>query len=153
MDINLEKTEFNETIAPCIGKTSKMMNMFISDIFYNNHIPITKQQWLLLKILREVNDGVIQNELAFITDRNKASLTRLINVMEKKNLVARTISIKDTRKKIIHITPLGNELYVKTEPLLLKSILKIQSDISNDEMKIFKGVMNKIQNNIHNQQN
>jgi len=151
MEFNLEKTKFNKTVAPYIGKTAKLMNMHISDILQDNNIPVTKEQWLLLKVLCEVKKGVIQNDLAFITERNKASLTRLINVMEKKNLVVRTLSMKDTRKKIVHITDEGNKLYIKTEPLLLKCILNIQKGISNNELRILKETLNKIQINIKNQ--
>ena len=96
MDIDINKSDFNKTIAPWIGKTSKMMNMYFSDVFQRNNIQITKQQWILLKILFENNEGIIQNNLAFITDRNKASLTRLINGMEKNNLVARIQSKDDS---------------------------------------------------------
>ncbi len=104
MDIDINKSDFNKTLAPWIGKTFKMMNMFICDVFQKNNIQVTKEQWIVLKILHDDTDGIIQNELAFITNRNKASLTRLINVMEKNNLVARIPSQKDSRKNLIYIT-------------------------------------------------
>ena len=103
MKIELSESDFNKTIAPWIGKTSKLMNIFISEVFHKNNIQVTKEQWIVLKILYEDNDGLIQNDLAFITNRNKATLTRLINVMEKNNLVARIPAKDDSRKKIIYI--------------------------------------------------
>ena len=85
MDKDINKSDFNKTLAPWIGKTFKMMNIFISDVFQQNNIKVTKEQWIALKVLHEDSDGIIQNDLAFITNRNKASLTRLVNVMEKMN--------------------------------------------------------------------
>ena len=148
MDIDLTKSDFNKTIAPWLGKTSKMMNMYISDVFHKNNIEVTKQQWIVLKILNEHSEGIIQNELAFITERNKATLTRLINVMEKNDLVLRSTSESDSRKNLIYITKKGNALFLKTKPILLKSILDIQNGISIHEMDAFIKVMTKIQHNL-----
>ena len=151
MDIDIHKSDFNKTIAPWIGKTSKMLNMYISDVFHHNNITITKQQWIVLKILFENPEGIIQNKLAFITDRNKASLTRLINGMEKNNLVSRIKSEKDSRKNIVFNTQNGNELFLKTKPIMLKSISKVQEGISDEEMNSFIQIMSKIQKNLLNQ--
>lgn len=148
MDIDLTKSDFNKTIAPWLGKTSKMMNMYISDVFHKNNIEVTKQQWIVLKILNEHSEGIIQNELAFITERNKATLTRLINVMEKNDLVLRSTSESDSRKNLIYITKKGNALFLKTKPILLTSILDIQNGISIHEMDAFIKVMTKIQHNL-----
>jgi len=151
MELDIDKSDFNKTIVPWLGKTSKMMNMYISDVFQKNKCTLTKQQWVVLKILFENPDGIIQNELAFITDRNKATLTRLINGLEKNNLVARIQCKEDSRKNIVHITKAGNQLFLKTKPLILESIHKIQQGISENEMNNFIEIMTKIQNNIKNQ--
>ena len=68
----------------------------IADRFHAAGIELTKVQWLLLKRL-ERSDGLPQHNLAFLTNRNTASLTRLITTMEKKNLVARIPSRDDHR--------------------------------------------------------
>ncbi|RXP53068.1 MarR family transcriptional regulator [Lutibacter sp. HS1-25] len=151
MDIDLNKSDFNSTLVPWLGKTSKMMNLYIADVLQTNNFPITKQQWIVLKILHEDYDGIIQNELAFITDRNKASLTRLINCLEKNKLVIRVQSKEDSRKKSVYITKEGRELFLKTKPLMLNSILKTQEGISKEEMKIFIQIMSKIQHNLKEQ--
>ena len=151
MDLPLEKSDFNRTIAPWLGKTSKMLNGYISDVLHHNNISITKQQWIILKILNENPEGIIQNKLAYITERNKASLTRLINGMENNNLVARIQSKIDSRKNIVYSTTKGSELFLKTKPLMLESILKIQKGITDDEMKSFRDILTKIQQNLTNQ--
>lgn len=151
MKQDIQKSDFNKTIAPCLGKTSKMMNAYISEVFQQHHIAITKEQWILLKILSESTNGIIQNELAFITERNKATLTRLINGMEKNTLVTRIKSKKDSRKNIITITKKGSDLFLKTKPLMLQSILKIQQGITEHEMDSFMQIMSKIQLNLKNQ--
>ena len=151
MEVDKSNSDFNKTLAPWIGKTYKMMNSYIADVFKNNAIQVTKEQWIVLKILHEENDGIVQNELAFITNRNKASLTRLVNVMEKNNLVIRIPSKEDARKNLIYITKTGKQLFQKMKPLMLHSIEVIQKGITSDEKKIFIDIMTKIQYNLKNQ--
>ncbi len=151
INMDLDKSDFNKTFAPWLGRTTKMMNLYISDIFQKNNIQVTKEQWIVLKILHEDNDGIIQNDLAFITDRNKASLTRLINVMEKNNLVVRISTKEDARKKLIYITDNGRQLFLKMKPLLLKSIRTIQNGITENEIEVFISIMKKIKVNLEKQ--
>ncbi|SNR33693.1 MarR family winged helix-turn-helix transcriptional regulator [Lutibacter flavus] len=148
MHPSIINSEFNKTIAPWLGKTSKMLNMYILDVFNKNNIQLTKQQWVVLKILHEDTNGIIQNDLACITERNKASLTRLINVMEKNNLVTRIPFKADSRKNVIQITKKGDELFLKTKPLLLNSLDIIQCGITENEMKDLISILAKIQNNL-----
>ncbi len=152
MNIENNTSEFNKTLAPWIGKTFKMINMYIWDVLKANNIHVTKEQWIVLKILQENNEGLIQNDLAFITYRNKASLTRLINVMEKNGLVSRCKTENDARKKTISITQKGTELFLKIKPLMLESIALFQKDITKKEKEMVIQVLKKIQYNINNNQ-
>lgn len=152
MEFDTKTSNFNNTIVPWLGVTTKMLHHYITDVFHKNQIQLTKQQWIVLKILFENSQKkIIQNDLAFITNRNKASLTRLINSMEKNNLLKRIPSENDCRKNLITLTPTGTNLFLKTEPILLKSIDKIQNNISNEEMEFFKNLINKIQTNLKKQ--
>ena len=148
MNLYSDNSDFNKTLAPWIGRTAKILNMYISEVFLQNNIQVTKEQWIVLKILFEANVPLIQNELAFITDRNKATLTRLINVMEKNNLVTRIPSTKDSRKNLIQITEKGKLLFLKMKPLMLHTLEKMQQGITDEEKKIFFNVMTKIQFNL-----
>jgi len=150
MNFNSNNSGFNKTLAPWIGRTAKQINMYISDVFQHNNIQVTKEQWIVLRILFEDNESLIQNELAFITGRNKASLTRLINVMEKNNLVTRIPSKEDSRKNLIQITETGKLLFLKMKPLMLNTLEMLQKGITEDEKKVFFNVMTKIQSNLNN---
>jgi DNA-binding MarR family transcriptional regulator len=92
--------DIEKTLAPWLGKTTKMIDNYIQDMFHELNISLTKTQWVLLKKLHE-KDGVPQQELAFLTGRDKTSLTRLVNTMEKKGVLARIPSKTDKRSNHI----------------------------------------------------
>jgi DNA-binding MarR family transcriptional regulator len=57
-----------------------------------------------------IKDGQAQQELCVYTDRDKPSTTRLIDTMEKHNLVVRVPDQHDRRVKLIYLTHKGREL-------------------------------------------
>ena len=91
----------------------KCIDYFISDGLKEEGIDLTKAQMILLHRLR-MADGQPQHSLAFITDRDKASLARLLTTMENKNLVARIPSKTDGRVNLIFLTKHGEELLDKS---------------------------------------
>lgn len=135
------------TLAPWLGKTTKMIDNHIQDIFHEQDIKLTKTQWILLKKLDE-KDGVPQQELAFLTGRDKTSLTRLINTMEKKSLVARIPSKLDKRINHIFLTKKGELLFKETLPIMEDFAQSLQENISEEEIKATIKVIKKVQENL-----
>ena len=58
-------------------------------------------------------DGVTQQELCNATFKDKPSMTRLIDNMERQHLVVRISDKKDRRTNLIHLTKDGKELEEK----------------------------------------
>ncbi|SNR16354.1 MarR family winged helix-turn-helix transcriptional regulator [Tenacibaculum jejuense] len=135
------------TLAPWLGKTTKMIDNHIQDIFHEQNIKLTKTQWILLKKLDE-KDGVPQQELAFLTGRDKTSLTRLINTMEKKSLVARIPSKLDKRINHVFLTKKGELLFKETLPVIESFAQSLQENISAEEIKATIKVIRKVQENL-----
>ena len=134
-------------MMPWLGRSMKVIDYFIMDRFAQNGIELTKVQWLLLKRLKELN-GEIQHNLAFLTNRDKASLTRLLTTMEKKNLVARIPSETDHRANKIYITANGEKILKKAEPVINKMVEDMQKGISADDRKLVIKTLKKLINNI-----
>lgn len=134
-------------MMPWIGKTMKHIDLYIATKMAEHGMNLTRQQVILLKIL--FHDGPLpQHDLAFLTDRDKTSLTRLLSTMEKKNLVARITSPEDKRVNMVHLTKNGEKVLNETAPVLLEVIMHMQEGITEDEQKTVIGVMRKIQENI-----
>ncbi len=139
--------DIDKTMMPWIGKSMKVIDYFIMDRFAENSIELTKAQWLLLKRLKEAN-GESQHNLAFITNRDKASLARLLTTMEKKNLVARIPSKSDHRINRIYITAYGEKVLKQTIPIVKEMISEMQNNITEEERMLTIKVLKKLIKNI-----
>lgn len=139
--------DIDKTLMPWIGKSMKVIDYFIMDKFSENGIGLTKVQWLLLKRLKDMN-GESQHNLAFLTNRDKASLTRLLTTMEKKNLVERIPSESDQRINHIYITKHGERTLKETLPIVEEMIREMQQGIAEEERMAVIGILKKMMNNI-----
>jgi len=144
--INIEKT-----MLPWMGKAGKAIDYFIADKMSENGCELTKVQLIMLKKLKEA-DGQPQNSLAFLTNRDKASLARLITTMEKKNLVARIPSKSDHRINNIYLTKHGDDMLKQAAPIMLDVIRQIQNDIPEDDIDVVIETMKKILKNINSEE-
>ncbi len=111
-------------------------------------INISKEQFIVLKHLDE-KDGRKQNDLAFITNRSKTALTRLIHTMEKKGLVRRSISESDMRINHVFLTPFGKKTWDDAHPFYLKIVEELQEGISEEDLLTVQNALKIIQDNIN----
>ncbi len=139
--------EFDDLLFPWIGKTAKVGSFFLSEVFRLHQIDLNKEQFLLLLKLYQ-QDGRPQQQLAFITNRDKTSLARLITTLEKKALVKRAVSKEDKRINLIYLTTSGRKLFQKTLPIGKKALENVQSGISEEEITITIHTLKKVMENI-----
>ena len=69
--------QFEKLLSPWLGRAMKSFAFHLTDELLNAGISLSKHQIILLRILSK-QDGIPQNDLAFIINRDKTSLTRLI---------------------------------------------------------------------------
>ena len=132
-----------------IGKTAKIMGAYANNQLVEHKILLTRTQLIVLKTLEHTN-GLSQNDLAFITERDKTSLTRLMNTMEKKQLVYRTSSKVDKRIKLVFMTDIGKDLLEQAVPVVHEIETKITQGISNSDIETAISVLRRVQTNVNN---
>ena len=143
--------ELEKTIMPHLGKASKLSAMYMIYKFKEHKVNLTREQFILLAMLHE-QDGQPQNNLALFTEKNKASLTRLINTMEKKELVVRIPSTADKRINYIHLTKHGRKVFKATGPILKEMTKEVEKGLTKEEIQKVIVIMNKVMTNIKNSQ-
>lgn len=123
------------------------MSIFIAEKFKKYNLNLTIEQWLLLKFLY-YEDGLMQNDLAEITNRNKTSLTRLIHTMEKHHLVARIPDTMDKRVNRIFLTKNGKKIFESTFPIMEEVKKDLEAGLTDKEIKALINILKKVQDNI-----
>jgi len=110
-------------------------------------VEMPPEQMMILFRLWE-KDGLNQKELNEGHFKNKATITRGINSLEKYNLVLRVTDEKDKRNKKVYLTHKGKEM-----ESIVKSIAHTTQEssirgISNRDLETCKKVLNKIYENL-----
>ena len=125
------------------GKVSTAINRKLSRNFRQNGIEITPEQWTILLSLWE-KDGITQQDLCNATFKDKPSMTRLIDNMEKQHLVVRISDKKDKRTNLVYLTKTGRELESQSFKIAISTLHEALQGISVEEMKIGQEVLRKI---------
>ncbi len=128
-----------------------MVDYYLQEELLKRGLELSKEQMIVLKKLHE-KDGRNQNELAFLTLRDKSSLTRLLTKMEKKAYIVRRQSQYDRRVNNVYITPMGRETYLKTRPVIQEIIATMENNISSEEIDQMIKTLKKIQYNFTSQE-
>ena len=129
------------------GKVSAAINRKLIRNFRHKEIDITPEQWTVLLFLWE-KDGVTQQELCNATFKDKPSMTRLIDNMERQHLVVRISSKEDRRTNHIYLTKTGKDLEKKARPIANQTLLEALDGLTLDELKVSQEVLRKIFTNI-----
>ncbi len=144
---NTKAIDLNTHALSWVGKIHYDFGFLVQKAFRQNGLDLSKEQWSVLKRLH-VNDGQPQNDLAFITHRDKTSMTRLVNTMESKNLVERKSDENDRRVNRIFLTDHGKEVIQKVQPIMYDLIPAVQESLSEEEIDTLITTLKKIKTKI-----
>ena len=117
--------------------------------FRNAGLEITIEQWSVLYHLWK-EDGLSQLELGNRTFRDKASTTRLIDNLEKQELVTRIASKDDRRINLVYLTDTAKPLQQITYELANKTMNESLQNISKEEIEVVKNVLQRVYDNLMN---
>ncbi|MBT8307279.1 MAG: MarR family transcriptional regulator [Maribacter sp.] len=146
MILEEEHIDFQRSIGPWMGKTVKIVEYYLQELFTEFGLDLSKEQMIVLKELN-VQDGLNQNELASLAFRDKSSMARLLSKMERKNYIRREQSKEDKRINLVYLTEKGRVVYKQTRPVLKKLIKTMEQNITKSEKKQLIQILKKVQFN------
>jgi DNA-binding MarR family transcriptional regulator len=136
----------NGLIIPAVGKTSKFTNTLLKHAFAQAKSSLTKEQFIMLCHLEEGPKA--QTSLAMITERDKGSLTRLVQTLERKQLVIKKCCEQDNRVNHVEITPKGKKVIAAAKPMVIEVFNHAQENIDKNDLEIALKVLEKLQKNV-----
>ena len=129
------------------GKVSLVVNRALVRGFRAVGIDITADQYAVMSRLWK-NDGCTQQELCDETNKDKPSMTRLIDNLEKQNLVSRVADRTDRRNNLIYLTHAGKYLKEKTENVVLEIVKQGLGGVSDDKINVCRVVLKNVLENL-----
>ncbi|RMA56743.1 MarR family winged helix-turn-helix transcriptional regulator [Ulvibacter antarcticus] len=136
-----------EVILFQIDKTSKVAKQYSQREFDRLGLEITVEQWILLKIVHESND-ISQKELAEKSLRDPASITRTLDLLQKKELINRLPIPENRRQYSIDLSKKG-VVFIKTNmPLVDAHRKKSIEGLSEKEQRNLNELLKRIQENM-----
>lgn len=129
------------------GKISTTINRALLRAFAQEDIDITTEQWSVLSCLWH-EDKVTQRELSDMTRKDKPSMTRLIDNLQRNKIVVRVAHATDRRVNLIHLTQYGASLREKVTGIVQGVVDKALADVSEEEVALSRKVLNRIITNL-----
>ncbi len=146
IDKIISDEKLNDVFFFLIDRMMKRVKEYTLSNFKENEFNVTKVQWVILKRIAEKN-GSTQREIAETTFKDPAALTRILDILEKKQLVKRMASEGDRRSFEVHLTVSGSRLVNRMIPVVQDIRSKALQNVSVEELDMVKTVMKKMYNN------
>ncbi len=129
------------------GKASTAIARRLQKKFNAAGLNITIEQWSVLYHLWK-QEGISQQELCNATFRDKPSITRLVDNLEKLNLVKRVASESDRRINLIYLTKQAQKLQEETMQLAEETLNEALELVPVERVDICKEVLQVVYDNL-----
>lgn len=116
---------------------------YTSNLLRKNGINLTPEQFLTIDILW--NQGSMsQTALAEATQKDKNSITKLVDALESKGLVYRKRDDKDRRSNTVVLTEKAEQIKEQTKQFGISMLDKMLEGIDEEELRSFLATLKKI---------
>ena len=129
------------------GKASTAIARRLQKKFNSAGLNITIEQWSVLYHLWK-QDGRSQQELCDATFRDKPSITRLVDNLEKLNLVKRVPPENDRRINLIYLTKNAQKLEEETMQIADETLNEALRTVPADRIDVCKEVLQIVYDNL-----
>lgn len=122
------------------------------EIHYDNFFAkydLSPGRFTLLMLLKKKPEGLMPSELAQKVGVTQATISGLINSLEKAELVARETHIKDGRAFVIKLTDKGQDLLKKIAPEWYPKIMNFWGQFTAEEKTKLNALLERMSQNIH----
>ncbi len=115
--------------------------------FNQADLSLTIEQWSVLYHLWK-EDGISQQDLCKATFRDKPSMTRLVDNLERADMVKRIHSRADRRKNLIFLTDKAKEMQDTCYGFAEETIEEALAGVSDDKIDVCKEVLKIVYENL-----
>lgn len=129
------------------GMASTAVARRLQKHFRQAGLDITIEQWSILYHLWK-HDGLSQQELCNRTFRDKPSITRLVDNLERQRLVQRVPSKEDRRINLVYLTDAARALQDQTIDLANQTMDEALVGVNKSDIEVVKNVLQQVYDNL-----
>jgi DNA-binding MarR family transcriptional regulator len=145
--IKNDKLKNDINLGMLIGQVHRLSTKRFVQNSHNSGLDISMDQWIVLGPIWE-NDGVSHKEISEYCLKDKTSVTKIIDTLEKKNLVVRVSDQLDHRVKRVVLSNKGKELFLQAIPIMELTRDQLREGITEQDIESLRSVLTKIYNNL-----
>ncbi len=138
-------TRKHDALGRLIYLTAQTMRNHVERVLKPYHL--TSEQAVLLKNM-DISTGRPQSELCDLVGKNPANITRILDRLEKKELIIRRDNPDDRRSSLVFQTQNGQRLSAEVASLFTTISARIEEDIRPADVAVFKKVLGRINTNL-----
>lgn len=135
--------DYQNNFARLIGEVFTQITRRLDKHLKEAQLPITTEQFRTLTELW-TKDGITQIELAAKAKRDRASITRIVDLLEQKGLIVRKADENDRRVNLIFLTEPGAALEKQARTCARQSIEDALSALEPAEQVTITELLRKI---------
>lgn len=143
----MQAISFGRRIGTSIYNTGIVARALSSQTFAERGFEITPEQYLVLDLVTEHGE-LYQRQIAEITLKDRGNVSRIIKILEEKELIKKVEAAQGRRVYKIFITKKGRELRDKMLPTALELREILAKDIAEEELTITLNTLRKVYDNV-----
>ncbi len=135
----------SEQLAVILYRVNRTLHYLMTLHFKSYNI--TPEQWNVLKHLQE-KDGISQRDLSYIADKDKTTITRIVDSLEQRGAVRRQLNPSDHRSFLIKLTEKGRTLIHDLQPIPDLVNRTVTQHLTYEEIVLLKQILLKLQEQV-----
>ncbi|MEK7432405.1 MAG: MarR family transcriptional regulator [Cyanobacteriota bacterium] len=140
-----DKMEFDYFFI--IEKIGRKISQFGQKVLTEKNLDLTIDQWMVLKKVSECN-GISQIEICKSLFKDAPTVTKILDLLCKKELVERKINATDRRKFDIFITKNGENIVEKFLPTYIETRKTVLDNLQIEDLYIMAHTLNGLSENM-----
>ena len=137
----------SKEIAVVLNLTGCKLKQFIAAKLRQKDVPLTPEQFLLIDLLWN-HGSMSQQQLADMMQKDKNSVTQLVDGIERKGFTIRQQNTKDRRSNTLILTEKALELKDKAKLKGISILDEMLDGISDSELRSFLSTLYKLNENM-----
>lgn len=137
----------SKEIAVYLNLSACKLKQYTAAMLKQNNVGLTPEQFLLVDLLW--NQGPMsQQKIADMMMKDKNSITKLVDALEKKGLVVRRKDTRDKRSNTLILTDKAEQMKLGAKEYGISMLDKVLEGISEEELKSFLETLGKLTDNM-----